>query len=72
MTFDEEINNLSGGLCHRANALGAQSLLYLMAILDDRHLLQVGTIGAVGVPLGKGDIVAEDGSLTTVSAFSHF
>jgi hypothetical protein len=72
VTFVEEINNLSGGLCHGANALGAQSLLYLMAILDGRHLLQVGAVGAVGVPLGERDVVTKDGGLTTMSAFSHF
>jgi hypothetical protein len=69
--FVEEINNLSGSLRQRANALGAQSLLHLAAILDDRHLLQVGAEGAVGFPHGEGDVVTEDSCFTTVSAFSH-
>ncbi len=71
MTFVEKINNRSSCFRHRADALGAQRLLHLAAVLDDRHLLQIGAEGAVGVPLGEGDIIAEDSCLTTISAFSH-
>jgi hypothetical protein len=55
-----------------ADALGTQRLLHLLAILNDRHLLQVGVEGAVGSPIRERNVVTEGGGFSTMSAFCHF
>jgi hypothetical protein len=72
VTFDQKNIKQLRCFCQRADALGAQYHLNLTAILDDRHLLQVGTIGPIGVPLGEGYIIAKCCGLATVSALCHF
>src|SRR5689334_25212849 len=58
-------------LDQRADALGAQRLLHLAALLIHGHLLQIGQELAVGGVLREGAVVTESGRLSTVSAFSH-
>ncbi len=54
-----------------ADALGAERLLGLHAILIDGHLLQVRQELAIGSPQGEGTVVTKSGRFATVSAFSH-
>ena len=56
---------------HRADALGAQRLLGLGALLINSHLLQVRQELAIGSPQRERTVVTKSGGLTTVSAFSH-
>ena len=56
---------------HRADALGAQRLLRLGAILKNGNLLQIRQELAVGSPQGERAVVTKSGGLATVSAFSH-
>jgi hypothetical protein len=56
---------------HRADALGAQRLLGLGALLVNSHLLQVRQELAIGSPQRERAVVTKSGGFTTVSAFSH-
>jgi hypothetical protein len=56
---------------HCADALGAERLLGLRAILINSHLLQIRQELAIGSPQGEGTIVTESGRFAAVSAFSH-
>ena len=67
MKRERELRRLN----HCANALGAQRLLGLGALLINSHPLQVRHELAVGGPQGEGAVVTESGRFTTVSAFSH-
>lgn len=54
------------------DALGAQHLLNLATVFDDCNLLKVGMVRSVGNTMGERNIVTERGSLTAMSALSHF
>ncbi len=71
MTLSEKVKIELCCFCQCTNALGAQQLLYFLTVLNDRHLLQVGTELTIGCPLGERDIVTECSGLTTMSAFCH-
>jgi hypothetical protein len=58
-------------LYHCADALGAERLLGLYAILINSHLLQVREELAIGSPQGEGTVVTKGGRFAAVSAFSH-
>jgi len=64
----EELSRLRQG----ADALGTKRLLDLAAFFNDRHFLKIGTIRAVGIPLGEGHFISEGCGLTTMSALCHF
>jgi hypothetical protein len=72
VTLVLRVSGKLGCLCQRANALGAQCLLNLAAILDNRYFLQIRTISTIGVPLGEGNFIAECRGFATMSALCHF
>ena len=72
MTLSQKVKNLLCRLRQRADAFGAQRLLYFPTVLNDRHLLQIRMERAIGCPLGERNVVTEGSGLTTMSAFCHF
>jgi hypothetical protein len=72
VTLSPQVKNRLSRLRQRADAFGAKGLLHFLAVLNDRHLLQVGMEGAIGGPLGERDVMTEGCGLATMSAFCHF
>lgn len=71
MTLVTETENLHCSLAECLDALGAQHLFDLAAVLPDGHLLEIGFELPVGGPLREGAVVAESGRFAAVCTFSH-